>query len=823
MQPAAPPPEAGRDRAGARPERRTRERSSLDAALRLGRAVRYENVGTVEFLVDPDGDGSRFIEANPRLQVEHTVTEEVTGVDLVQAQLRLARGGRSPSSASRRTAAAPRLRRPGAGQRRDDATRRHGAARRPARSPPSSCRPGPACGSTRRLRRLRREPPLRLARWPRSSPCRATSLDAALQRAGRALAEFRIEGVATNAGLLAGTARATPTSRRAASPPRFVDEHLGGARVTPPAPTRRRPDVRPRPPTGGAGLAGARVDPTTRSPCSTTARPPAPAPRPEPARRRAWPTVTSPWSRRCRARSSSSTVAAGDIVHAGPAAAGDGSDEDGARHRGRRGRRRCACSAWPSATRSSRATSCSCSTPRDVDAAADAATGDDVDLDAHPPRPRRGARSATTSASTRRGPTRSSAAARPASARRGRTSTTCATPAPSSSTARWCIAAQRRRRSARGPDRAHAGRRAGRRHRHGERRPVRRRRRPLRGHVVRLHGARRHPGPAEPPQEGPAVRAGRAAAAAGRVLHRGRRRPARRHRRHGRRRPRLHGLRPLRQAERAGAAGRHHLRALLRRQRRAARLLRRDHRHRGLEHRHGRPGDDRGRRPRRASGPRRSARCRCRCRTASSTSRWPTRPRRCAVGQAVPVVLPGPDRRVGVRRPAPAAPRHPREPPARLRRAHGDRRRWPTPARCSSCAAASASGMVTALVRIEGRPVGIIANNPTHLGGAIDSDGADKAARFMQLCDAFDLPVAVPVRHAGDHGRPRGREDRAGAPLQPHVRRRAPASPCRSSPSCCARLRPRRPGDGRRQLSRRRSSRWPGRPASSAAWASRAR
>ncbi|MCS5635395.1 MAG: carbamoyl-phosphate synthase large subunit [Myxococcota bacterium] len=50
-------------------------------------------------------------------------------------------------------------------------------------------------------------------------------------------------------------------------------------------------------------------------------------------------------------------------------------------------------------------------------------------------------------------------------------------------------------------------------------------------------------------------------------------------------------------------------------------------------------------------------------------------------------------------------------------------------------------GMVTALVRIEGRPLGVIANNPTHLAGAIDSDGADKASRFMQLCDAFDIPL----------------------------------------------------------------------------------
>ncbi len=50
-------------------------------------------------------------------------------------------------------------------------------------------------------------------------------------------------------------------------------------------------------------------------------------------------------------------------------------------------------------------------------------------------------------------------------------------------------------------------------------------------------------------------------------------------------------------------------------------------------------------------------------------------------------------------------------------------------------------GMVTAFARIEGRPIGLVANDPTHLAGAIDADGADKAARFLQLCDAFDLPV----------------------------------------------------------------------------------
>ena len=50
-------------------------------------------------------------------------------------------------------------------------------------------------------------------------------------------------------------------------------------------------------------------------------------------------------------------------------------------------------------------------------------------------------------------------------------------------------------------------------------------------------------------------------------------------------------------------------------------------------------------------------------------------------------------------------------------------------------------GMITALARIEGLAVGVIGNNPDHLAGAIDSDGADKAARFMQLCDAFDIPI----------------------------------------------------------------------------------
>ncbi len=50
-------------------------------------------------------------------------------------------------------------------------------------------------------------------------------------------------------------------------------------------------------------------------------------------------------------------------------------------------------------------------------------------------------------------------------------------------------------------------------------------------------------------------------------------------------------------------------------------------------------------------------------------------------------------------------------------------------------------GMITAFIRIEGKPFGLIANNPKHLGGAIDANAGDKAARFLQLCDAFDIPI----------------------------------------------------------------------------------
>ena len=63
-----------------------------DAAVTLARAAGYYNAGTVEFLVDADTGEWFFIEVNPRIQVEHTVTEMVTGIDLVRCQIQVAQG-----------------------------------------------------------------------------------------------------------------------------------------------------------------------------------------------------------------------------------------------------------------------------------------------------------------------------------------------------------------------------------------------------------------------------------------------------------------------------------------------------------------------------------------------------------------------------------------------------------------------------------------------------------------------------------------------------------------------------------------------------------
>ena len=175
-----------------------------EAALSLARAVRLSSLATIEFLVDAD-DQTRawFIEANPRLQVEHTVTEEVTGLDLVQLQLRLAAGERlNDLNLSRELLSRPgfaiELRINLEGVDADGADRSSGDVLT-TYEPPSGpgvrvdgCgyagyRPSPAYDSL-------------IAKVIVSS--RGPELSAAMAKAGRALAEFRIAGCENNVPVL---------------------------------------------------------------------------------------------------------------------------------------------------------------------------------------------------------------------------------------------------------------------------------------------------------------------------------------------------------------------------------------------------------------------------------------------------------------------------------------------------------------------------------------------------------------------------------------------------------------------------------------------
>ncbi|MFW6774638.1 pyruvate carboxylase [Nocardioides sp. CPCC 205120] len=177
-----------------------RDRMCADA-VKFARHIGYRNAGTVEFLLDPDGNYV-FIEMNPRIQVEHTVTEEVTDVDLVQSQLRIAAGETLADL--------------GLSQ---DTVRLRGAAlqcRITTEDPANDFRPdtgkistyrspgGPGVrvdgGTTYAGAEVSPHFDSMLAKLT----CRGRTFEKAVEKARRAVAEFRIRGVRTNISFLSG-------------------------------------------------------------------------------------------------------------------------------------------------------------------------------------------------------------------------------------------------------------------------------------------------------------------------------------------------------------------------------------------------------------------------------------------------------------------------------------------------------------------------------------------------------------------------------------------------------------------------------------------
>ncbi len=233
-----------------------------DAAIRIAQSVRYDNLGTFEFLVDASGGDDAefaFIEANPRLQVEHTVTEEITGVDLVKTQLLLAAGNTLAEMGLRR-ADLPRPRgfaiqlRINAESMAADGTARPSGGKISAFEPPSG--PGirvDTCAHTGYAANPRFDS-LIAKLIARSS---STDFADVVTKAYRALCEFRIEGVATNVGFLQ-TLLKHPDFVAHRVHTRFVEDKIAELTADDSAAHRRlyfQPAAAPR-------LAGAKVDTT---------------------------------------------------------------------------------------------------------------------------------------------------------------------------------------------------------------------------------------------------------------------------------------------------------------------------------------------------------------------------------------------------------------------------------------------------------------------------------------------------------------------------------------------------------------------------------
>jgi acetyl/propionyl-CoA carboxylase alpha subunit/acetyl-CoA carboxylase carboxyltransferase component len=201
----------------------------LDLSVAMGKAVNYRGVGTIEFLVDPDATSATpfaFIEANPRLQVEHTVTEEITGLDLVRIQLQIAAGG-SLAKLGLRQFAVPAPRGVAVESRINMETMNPDGTARPAGGTLSVYEPasGPGvrvdgCGYSDYRTSVRFDSLLAKVIVHVTDG----DLGVAARKAERALAEFRIAGVPTNIPFLRALLQ-HPAFAAAQVHTRFVEEH----------------------------------------------------------------------------------------------------------------------------------------------------------------------------------------------------------------------------------------------------------------------------------------------------------------------------------------------------------------------------------------------------------------------------------------------------------------------------------------------------------------------------------------------------------------------------------------------------------------------
>ena len=231
----------------------------LELAVALAKAVNYRGVGTIEFLIDQDAGGAApfaFIEANPRLQVEHTVTEAVTGLDLVRIQLQLAAGGSLAKLGLRQFAIPP-----------PRGVAIQARVNLEAMNADGSARP---TGGTVLLYEPASGPGIRVDGFGYAGYRTGSRFDSLLakvivhtdgdlagaaRKADRALSEFRIAGVPTNIPFLRALLR-NPAFAAGAIHTRFIEEHAASlyadaAELAPPEKQVRR----------GAGAKLATVDP----------------------------------------------------------------------------------------------------------------------------------------------------------------------------------------------------------------------------------------------------------------------------------------------------------------------------------------------------------------------------------------------------------------------------------------------------------------------------------------------------------------------------------------------------------------------------------